>query len=89
MRRRDAVDVVADCKRGEGGDLLVFGSRTMWNHLLTAGLVDELHVMVGPALLGAGTPVFDGSLPVQLQLLESRVLHESQLVLARYAVLSA
>jgi hypothetical protein len=33
---------------------MVFGSRTMWKHLLVAGLVDELHLMVAsPALLPA------------------------------------
>ncbi len=84
--RAEAADAIAECKSGDGGDLLVFGSRTVWNHLLVAGLVDELHVMVGPALLGAGGPVFDGSTPVSLRLLESRVFEDSQLILARYAV---
>ncbi len=85
VRRSDAAEAVAARKRGEGGDLLVFGSRTAWNHLLLAGLVDELHMMVGPALLGAGIPVFGGATPVRLELLESRVLDDSQLVLNRYA----
>lgn len=71
-------------RRGDGGDILVFGSRTMWNGLLHAGLVDELHVMVGPALLGGGTPVYAGPPRVPLRLLEARVLEESQLVLLRY-----
>lgn len=85
VSRADAESTAAELRNGDGGDILVFGSRTMWNHLLVAGLVDELHVMVGPALLGAGTPVFSGSSPVPLRLLESRVLDGSQLVLARYA----
>lgn len=83
--RDQATAVATELKSGDGGDILVFGSRTMWNHLLTAGLVDELHLLLGPALLGAGTGVFAGSAPVPLRLLESRVLPGSSLILARYA----
>ena len=83
--RAGAAAAAAELRNGDGGDILVFGSRTMWNGLLVAGLVDELHVMVGPALLGAGTALFGGSAPVPLRLLESRVLDGSSLILARYA----
>jgi dihydrofolate reductase len=42
----------------------MFGSRTPLNDLLQAGLVDELHLMVGPVVLGGGTPAFaEGALP--------------------------
>ena len=82
--RAGAVEEVTQLKRGGGGDILVFGSRTRWNALVLAGLVDELHVMVGPALLGSGTPVYAGPSPVTLRLLEARVLEGSQLVLHRY-----
>jgi hypothetical protein len=74
---------VAALKQGEGRDLLSFGSATTWNPLLEAGLVDELHVLVGPALLGDGTKLFTGSRR-PLRLLEARVLEDSQLVLLRY-----
>jgi dihydrofolate reductase len=83
--RADAHEYVAAMKREQGKDILVFGSHTMWNDLLAAGLVDELHLMVGPSLLGAGIPLFEGHPEVPLRLLDARVLDESQLVLTRYA----
>ena len=38
----------------------MFGSHVLWNDLLTAGLVDELHFMIGSAVLGDGVPMFTG-----------------------------
>jgi dihydrofolate reductase len=78
-----AKDEVAGLKRGEGGDILTFGSVTTWSPLLEAGLVDELHLLVGPALLGDGSKLFTGASRVPLRLLESRVLPDSQLVQLR------
>ncbi|MEJ7654644.1 MAG: dihydrofolate reductase family protein, partial [Chloroflexia bacterium] len=86
VTRADAHAEIAELKRRTGKNILVFGSRTMWNDLLVDGLVDELHLMIGPALLSAGTLVFEGKSPVRLQLLESRTLKNSELVLTRYSV---
>jgi hypothetical protein len=76
-------DPVAELKAGDGGDILVFGSRTLWHDLLLAGLVDGLHLMVGPQPIGAGTPALP-ALPEPLRLLESRTRHDSDNVLIRY-----
>ncbi|TDE38564.1 dihydrofolate reductase family protein [Actinomadura sp. 6K520] len=76
---------IAELKNAPGKEILMFGSRTLWNDLLAAGLVDELHLMIGPAVLGAGTPVFQGPAPISLRLLESRTLPDSSLVLTRHA----
>ena len=87
VRRADARAAVAELKEGTGGDILMFGSRTLWNDLLAAGLVDELHLMVGTSVLGGGTPAFAGPAP-QLRLLDTRRRDGSDNVLLRYAVAS-
>ena len=83
VKRSDAAATLTELKAKPGKDILVFGSRTMWNTLLLQGLVDELHLMVGPSFLGDGTKIFNGRLP--LQLLGSRTLPGGSLVLNRYA----
>jgi riboflavin biosynthesis pyrimidine reductase len=66
----------------------MFGSRTLWNDLLVAGLVDELHLMLGAAVLGGGTPAF-GTGPVpQLRLVNTLRRDGSENVLLRYEVIS-
>jgi dihydrofolate reductase len=86
VRRADAHDRVAELKQGDGGDILMFGSRTLWNDLLAAGLVDELHLMVGAVALGGGTPAFTEPAAASLQLLDARTWDDSGNVLLQYAV---
>ena len=84
VRRADTHDAVAELKRAPGREILVFGSHVLWNDLLLAGLVDELHLMIGSAFLGDGVPVFSGP-RTGLRLIDVRQLGDSQLILARYA----
>jgi len=84
VRRADAHDAIDELKRGHGREIVMFGSHVLWNDLLKAGLVDELHFMIGSAFLGDGVPVFTGP-RTGLRLLDARVLDDSSLVLARYA----
>ena len=86
VRRAAAVDHVADLKKQPGGDILVFGSRTMWSGLLASGLVDELHVMIGGVVVGGGTPMFAEAPPVSLRLLGASTNDGSENVIVRYAV---
>jgi dihydrofolate reductase len=83
--RAEAVERIAGLKRESGGDILVFGSHTLWNDLLSAGLVDELHLMIGAGVLGDGTPIFDGKLAASLRLVGTRTWPDSSLLLTQYA----
>ena len=83
VRRAGAHDAVRALKARDGGEILTFASHTLWNDLLAAGLVDELHLMVGPLALTAGTPAF--SAPARLRLLGTRTFDGSANVLVRYA----
>ncbi len=86
VRRADAHAEVAALKRQPGREILVFGSHVLWNDLLGAGLVDELHLMIGAGVVGEGVRVFEGRVMGVLRLVEMRGFEGSSLVLARYAV---
>jgi dihydrofolate reductase len=86
VRRAGAHEAVAELKRQPGRDLLMFGSRTLWNDLLAAGLVDELYLMLGPSVLGGGTPAFGTGEVPPLRLLDARRRDGSDNLLLRYEV---
>ena len=86
ISRADAHEQIAELKRQRGKDILVFGSHILWNDLLAHDLVDELHLMIGQVIVGAGTPVFDGQPAVSLRLIDTRTFSGSENVLVRYEV---
>jgi dihydrofolate reductase len=88
LRRADAHERLAELKRASGREILMFGSRTLWNDLLAVGLVDELHLIVGSVVVGAGTPAFASALDTPLRLLDTRSFEGSDNLLVRYAVQS-
>lgn len=86
VSRANAHAEVAALKRGPGRDILMFGSHILWNDLLAAGLVDELHLMIGPGVVGEGVRAFEVRPPGSLRLLDTRTFDGSSLLLVRYAV---
>jgi dihydrofolate reductase len=84
--RKDAYEEIADLKGQAGNDILITGSRTLWNDLLARDLIDEIHLMIGNVVLGAGVPAFAGPPPASLRLAEVRHWRDSDNVLVRYEV---
>ncbi|GAB3836832.1 dihydrofolate reductase family protein [Dactylosporangium cerinum] len=65
----DVAARVAALKRTEGGTIAINGSGTLTRHLLQAGLVDALHLLVHPIVVGTGKHLFEaGTAPVGLSL---------------------
>ncbi len=54
----DVYTAIAKLKRKPGKDIVMWGSHILWNDLLSHRLIDELHFVVGNAVLGGGTPAF-------------------------------
>ncbi|HWE65374.1 MAG TPA: dihydrofolate reductase family protein [Acidimicrobiales bacterium] len=55
------VDVLAEIKQRPGGDIGVHGSIALTQSLLAAGLVEELRLVIAPALHGQGRRLFEGT----------------------------
>lgn len=53
-----ALDEIRAWKAAPGRDLALFGSATLANALLGAGLIDEVRLLLTPHLLGGGTRLF-------------------------------
>lgn len=58
---RPAPEYVAELKRADGGDIGIHGSISLARSLLTAGLVDELRLVVAAAIAGSGQRLFDAA----------------------------
>ena len=69
---------------GAGRDVYVMGGGAVVHGCLEAGLLDRLRLHVSPVVLGAGTPLFRGGSPRQLEQVEVTV--SSQAVHITYRV---
>ena len=58
IRRKELVEKVSALREQPGGDIYVYGSLSVVRALLTAGLVDELVLMIEPVTLGGGKTLF-------------------------------
>ena len=56
----DLIAGVTALKAQAGGDIAISGSISIVRQLLDAGLIDELHLLVDPIAVRAGTRLFEG-----------------------------
>ncbi len=85
VRRAHAQARIQALKASAARDLLIYGSPLLASDLLAQGLVDELNLLIGPVLLGAGLPALRKGLPAPLRLLDARRLDGSDTMRLRYA----
>ncbi|WP_374405991.1 dihydrofolate reductase family protein [Pelagerythrobacter sp.] len=62
--RLGSIDDVAKLKTGDGPDLVIQGSSTIYPGLLAAGLIDTLTLMTFPVTLGTGKRLLGDGTPV-------------------------
>lgn len=78
------IEAVAALKRTDGPDLVIQGSSTIYPPLLAAGLIDELVLMIFPAMLGRGKRLFGAGTPAgAMKMIEHKVSPKG-LIVARY-----
>jgi dihydrofolate reductase len=61
--RLTSIEAVARVKNGDGPDLIIQGSSTLYPQLLAEGLIDRLILMTFPVVLGSGKRLFGEHTP--------------------------
>ncbi len=77
----DLVEGVTALKNQPEGDIGMSGSVSVVRQLLAAGLLDELHLLVHPIVVGKGMRMFDEGESVPLKLLSSQTFETGVLYL--------
>ena len=83
--RRTTLDDLSGIKQGDGPDLVIQGSSTLYPILLAAGLLDELTLMISPLVLGPGKRIFGNGTPPATLELTSHKVGEKGTIIATYA----
>ena len=63
----DLVEFVRDLRNQPGGDIGVHASISVAQSLLAAGVVDELRLVIAPAIAGSGRKLLDGLPAIRLE----------------------
>ena len=77
----DLTEGVTALKNEPGGDIEISGSVSVVRQLLAAGLLDELHLLVHPIVVGKGMRLFDEEQTLPLKLLSSKTFETGVLYL--------
>jgi dihydrofolate reductase len=71
VERRFDAEAVRRMKDTGGADLVI-GGANLAAQAFDAGLIDEIHLFVGPAIVGPGKPALPPELRIDLELLDER-----------------
>ena len=68
------IDDLRKVKAGEGPDIVLWGSSTLYPQLLEANLIDRLQLLICPIVLGKGKRIFGSiSHPVNMKLVRNEI----------------
>jgi dihydrofolate reductase len=82
--RVGSFDELRKVKQGEGPDMLIQGSSTIYPGLLVEGLLDSLTVMTFPVVLGRGKRIFGDGTPAEALRMVDHKVTRSGAVIATY-----
>jgi dihydrofolate reductase len=82
------VEFVQDLKDRPGGDIGVHASISVAQTLLAAGVVDELRLVIAPAIVGGGKRMLEGLPSIQLESIRTKHSPPGHL-LVEYGVITA
>jgi dihydrofolate reductase len=82
--RVGSMEELAALKEGEGPDLLIQGSSTLYPQLLAAGLLDRLTLMIFPVVVGSGKRWLGAEAPAAAMRLLNHQVTRSGAVIATY-----
>jgi dihydrofolate reductase len=83
--RLDGMEALRAVKEGDGPDLVIQGSSTLYPALLTAGLLDELTLMTFPVVLGQGKRLFGEGMSALALRPTGHTVTRSGTIIATYA----
>ncbi|WP_026308676.1 dihydrofolate reductase family protein [Spirosoma spitsbergense] len=58
LAKGDLADEIANLKKQNGKDIIVYGGAGFVSSLIKEGLIDEYHLIVNPVAIGNGMPIF-------------------------------
>ena len=82
--RVKSIDDVAALKQGDGPDLIIQGSSTIYPGLLAAGLIDRMVLMTFPVTLGKGKRLFGDGTPITMLKMVDHKVTAKGTVIATY-----
>jgi len=82
--RVGGLDELRAIKQGDGPDLIIQGSSTLYPQLLEAGLIDELTLMISPVVLGEGKRLFGDGTPPRTMKMTGHKVSDGGNIIATY-----
>ena len=79
--RKVGIEDLRKIKEGDGPDIVIQGSSTLYPQLIEAGLLDEVTLMISPLILGQGKRLFgDGTPPRTLKMTGHKVSDKGSII---------